>query len=389
MLHNKSDDILITCLPELGKVLASEVKSLNFPVEEENSKFVKTKGDLLSTYRLNLWLRTASHVYFKINSFQAYEAEELYNKISEIPWEDIIDSDGYFSVQSYVDNRNISDNRYANLKVKDAIADRMTKVTGRRPDSGPERTMSVVYLHWVYKDVTLYLDTSGSTLSRRGYRQTTVPAPMAETLAAASILASEWDKKSPLINPMCGSGTIAIEAALYAYNIPPSPARTNYAFMHIKGYDPVEWEKTLAAAKSQRVEKAFCTIRATDHSRQAIIATKKNAETAGVLDLIDLKKCDFEDTEMPENHEEGVVIMNPEYGERIGEVSDLEITYKRIGNFLKQQCQGFRGYIFTGNMDLAKKIGLKTSRRMIFFNAKIECRLLEYEVYSGSKKMTK
>ncbi|MDH5604239.1 MAG: THUMP domain-containing protein [Cyclobacteriaceae bacterium] len=387
MLYEKTDDILITCLPELGKVLASEVKDMNFPVVEEKSKYVKTRGTMLDVYRMNLWLRTASHVYFRLTSFRARDAEELYAAVLNIPWEEIMDSSIYFSVHSYVDNDTINDNRYANLKVKDAIVDRMVDKTGKRPDSGPEKTMASFYLFWVDKEATIYIDTSGQTLSRRGYRVTTVPAPMAESLAAAIVLISEWDKKTPFINPMCGSGTIAIEAALYSHRLPPSPGRTNYGFMHIKGFDKEKWVALLEEAKLLATHENSPLIRATDHSRQAMVATRNNAEKAGVLEFMEIKKCDFEDTAIPEIP--GIIMLNPEYGERIGEINELEITYNRIGNFLKQQCKDYKGYIYTGNPLLAKKIGLKTSRRMIFFNAKIECRLLEYEVYSGTKKQPK
>lgn len=202
---------------------------------------------------------------------------------------------------------------------------------------------------------------------------------MLEALAASTVMATKWDRKSAFVNPMCGSGTVAIEAAMMATNRRPGLYRKNYSFMHITGYDASFYESEMKKLQSQIVSVPGIRIIATDISDDAIKVTKVNAGIAGVESMIEFKRCDFEETPVPETG--GVVYFNPEYGERLGEVSALENTYARIGDFMKKKCQGYYGYIFTGNLDLAKKIGLKASRRIEFYTSKIDCRLLEYELY--------
>jgi 23S rRNA G2445 N2-methylase RlmL len=210
---------------------------------------------------------------------------------------------------------------------------------------------------------------------------------MAESLAAAAIMISKWDKKSTFINPMCGSGTLAIEAALIAINKVPGLLRDNFGFMHVNMYDPLKWEALRADAEKQITPSIDFKIIASDLSNLALNAAKENAETAGVSDLIEFELLDYKDCTLPE--EPGVIFMNPEYGLRLGEVSELENVYSEIGDFFKKRAQGYMGYIFTGNLDLAKRVGLKAKRRIEFYNAKIDARLLEYELYGGTKKYSK
>jgi len=188
-----------------------------------------------------------------------------------------------------------------------------------------------------------------------------------------------------LVNPMCGSGTLAIEAALIASGRAPGLLRSNFGFMHYKGFDADTWSDMRRAAKKIRHKGSVAPIVATDHDDRAIDAARRNAETAGVHHMIQFEVCDFSDTTIPAD--QGIVLLNPEYGERLGEVDDLQKTYKRIGDFFKQRCPGWTGYIFTGNLDLAKKVGLKVTRRIEFLNAKIDCRLLKYDLYEGTKRI--
>jgi len=253
-----------------------------------------------------------------------------------------------------------------------------------RPDSGPDKNRTVIYIYWKDNHVSVYLDTSGESLSKHGYRKIPFLAPMQESLASALILSSKWDKNSHFINPMCGSGTLAIEAALIAADRANGLLRTNYGFMHIKGYDETVYQQERKKAKEKVKRKLPFKIVATDNAPKAIEAAKQNAMTAGVDHLIEFNVCDFAETEIPDGN--GVVIINPPYGDRIGEEDELEFMYTGIGDFFKRKCKGYIGYVFTGNPSLAKKIGLKTKRRMEFYNAKIECRLLEFELYEGSRK---
>ena len=198
-------------------------------------------------------------------------------------------------------------------------------------------------------------------------------------------MAIGYDGSQDIVLPMCGSGTLAIEAALIAMNKPAAGLRSNFGFKHVKVFDEQIWEEIRNdARKAVRKDKPQKRIIATDIDGQAIEAAKQNAKTAGVEHLVEFDVCDFADTYVPQG--EGIVLMNPEYGLRLGEIQQLEKEYKRIGDFFKQNCAGYTGYIFTGNRKLAGKVGLKTSARMIFFNGKIECRLLKYEMYEGTKQ---
>jgi putative N6-adenine-specific DNA methylase len=277
---------------------------------------------------------------------------------------------------------------FVNVKVKDAIADRIRRETSKRPDSGSELTGAVIHLYWWEVSAEIFLDTSGETLAKHGYRKVPGKAPMLEALTTATLLASKWDRKSPFINPMCGSGTVAIEAVLLATNRRPGIYKNNYSFMHVMGYDDTVYKHELKKLHEQIINVSNLAVVATDISDDAIKIAKINAGVAGVEHLIQFSQCDFEETQVPAG-EHGVVYFNPEYGERLGEIQELEVTYKRIGDFMKKKCQGYTGYIFTGNMDLAKKIGLRASKRLEFYSAKLDCRLLEYELYAGKKEEVK
>lgn len=376
--------ILITCAKGITPFLKEEILQLGFPVLSETIAGIATEGTIDDTLRLNLHLRTGHRVLFLIKEFIAREAEALYRSLSDIPWEDYIAEDGYVCVTSSVDNPSIRDSRYANVKSKDAIVDRINKKCGRRPDSGPDKNRTVVNLYWKNEDCSVYFDTSGESLSKRGYRKLLVTAPMQETLAAAVILATGWNSISNFINPMCGSGTLAIEAALIGLNRAPGLLRNNYGFMHLKGFNESLWDDLRTRAKKEAKKTIDCRIIATDINKEAVETAKKNAATAGVERLIEFDVCDYAETTVPEG--KGIVILNPEYGERMGMIKELENVYKGIGDLFKQKCSGYTGYIFTGNPGLAKKVGLRAKQRIQFFNGAIECRLLEYELYEGSRK---
>ncbi len=376
--------ILITCPKGIPPLLKQELISSGFPVLAEHVAGIETKGTLDDAQQLNLLLRTGHRVLFLLKEFTAGNADALYRQVAAINWEAHIPEDGYLCVTSSVDNPTITDSRYATVRCKDAIVDRIREKTGKRPDSGPERDRSVLHLYWKGDHCSLYLDTSGESLSRRGYRKIPLGAPMQETLAAAVILATGWDGSGIFINPMCGSGTLAIEAALIGLNRAPGLLRSNYGFMHFKDFNAARWLLLREKAMKEVKRSLPGRIIATDRDPAAVEAARKNAATAGVEHLIEFSVCDFADTPVPDGG--GVVVMNPEYGERMGEIAKLEVTYKAIGDFLKQKCIRYTGYVFTGNSFLAKKVGLKPRRTMQFFNSGIECRLLEYELYEGSRK---
>jgi 23S rRNA G2445 N2-methylase RlmL len=387
-LFTTTSRIIITCSNRLSPWLQQEVASLGYKPERVFKTGVELKGTLQDCIRLNLNLRCASQVLFSIKEFSASNADELYKILVDFAWEDILDVDGYFSISSNVNNPTINNSLFANVKVKDAIVDRFRNRTGERPDSGPALDRTVIHLYWQDSLAEIFVDTSGETLSKHGYRKIPGKAPMLESLAAATLLATKWDRHTVFINPMCGSGTVAIEAALLATHRKPGLLRFNYAFMHIKGYQQALYDAEFRKLEEQVAEMPGLKIIATDISEDAVNIAKVNAGIAGVEEYIEFAVCDFEETPVPEEGN-GVIYFNPEYGDRLGVEAELEITYKRIGDFLKKKCKGYFGYIFTGNLELAKKIGLKPNRRIEFYTSKIDCRLFEYELYSGSRRIDK
>jgi len=385
-IFEQSSDILITCAPDLSALTAREISQLSIPIKEILSHGIVVEGTAQTAMYLCMHLRTANKVLFLLKEAKAQTPEDLYNVTKKINWENLFSNTSYFSIDSFVQNSTIRDTRFANVKCKDAIADYFVEKTGKRPDSGPLRDKVVIFLYWRESSLSIYLDLSGEPISRHGYRINPWKAPMAEPLAAGVVITSEWNPETPFINPMCGSGTLAIEAALIGINKIPGLVRNEYGFQHIHGYEEATWHAMKKLALQNVKSTLPFKIIASDHDQRALDAAKGNAELAGVDHLIDFVLSDFQDTPVVEG-QEGVIILNPEYGERLGNEESLELTYKEIGDFFKQKCGGYKGFVFTGNLELAKRIGLKPKRKIKFFSAKIECRLMQYELYSGTKRV--
>ena len=376
--------IIVSCLKRLAPYVQQEISALGFPIVQSFSSAIETEGTLNDCIKLNLNLRCASQVRYSLKSFEANHPDDVYQNLLDVEWETMLEPDGYFSVTNSVDHPTVTNTMFINVRVKDAIVDRMREKTQTRPNSGSELMGLVIHIHWRDEHAEVFIDTSGETLSKHGYRKIPGQAPMLEALASSAILASKWDRKSPFVNPMCGSGTLAIEAALIATNRMPGLLRNNYSFMHVIGFDEKNYQEEFEAIEAMVKEVPDLKIIASDNRQDAIEITKVNAQQAGVDYLIEYVLCDFAETPLPENP--GVIFFNPEYGERMGEISSLESTYSLMGDFMKKKCQGWMGYIFTGNLELAKKIGLKASRRIEFYSAQLDCRLLEYELYGGTRR---
>ncbi|MBM3167786.1 MAG: class I SAM-dependent RNA methyltransferase [Bacteroidetes bacterium] len=379
---NTKGKVFITCKDRSVSYLEQEIRELGFFPLEIRRTGIEILASLEECMDLNLHLRTASHVLYEIKSFYLRNADDIYRRFKAIPWEEYLDVDGYFSVNSVAENESITTPLIVNVKVKDAIVDRFRELKGRRPDSGSDFSGLVIQVYWKETQAIVYLNTSGETLAKHGYRKIPGKAPMMEALAAATIYAMEWNTRVPFINPMCGSGTLAIEAALMASKRYPGLYRDTYSFQSILGYSEASFQAKKRKLEQKIIANPGVNIIASDISLQAITFARENAAYAGVEDLIDFQTGDFAETEIPEKPR-GVIFFNPEYGERLGDLTELEETYKRMGDFMKQNCAGYRGYIFTGNLDLAKKVGLKASRRIEFWNGTIDCRLLKYDLYAG------
>lgn len=387
MDFGKTGRVVITCNKRLAPILEAEVKALDLTPTEVFATGVSLQATLRDCIRLNLHLRTASQVHYSLRRFPARNPDDVYREVLRFPWEEVIDKNGYFSVTSHVDHFTVNNPLFVNVKVKDAIVDRFRREFGSRPNSGASLEGVVVHLYWKEDQAELFIDTSGETLAKHGYRKIPGKAPMLEALAAATILASKWDRHSTFVNPMCGSGTVAIEAISIATGRKPGLYRDHYSFMDVVGFSTADRDEELEKIKRSVDDQKIGKVIASDISRDAIDISKINARQAGVDHLIQFQQCDFEQTLIPaiDEGQQPVVFFNPEYGERLGELSELEGTYERIGDFLKKKCEGYLGYIFTGNLELAKKIGLRASRRIEFYSAKLDCRLLEYEMYKGKR----
>jgi putative N6-adenine-specific DNA methylase len=236
-LFTTASSIFITCNKRLAPYLAREVTELGYVPDAMQQTGVQLTGTMADCIRLNVNLRCASQVMYSLKKFICRGPDDLYRHIHKMAWETIIPVDGYLSINSNVYHHSIRTDMFASVKVKDAIVDRIRDKTGKRPDTGPTLEGTVVYLFWKDEDAEIFIDTSGETLAKHGYRKIPGKAPMLEALAAATLLATRWDRQSPFVNPMCGSGTLAIEAALLATNRVPGLLRDNYAFKHVQGYD--------------------------------------------------------------------------------------------------------------------------------------------------------
>ncbi len=390
--------IIISCAKELSRWTECEVIEMGYKPIEVTENTVVVRGSMRDVMKLNLNLRTAHRVLVPLLRTTCRNIKDLYYAAFSIDWENLLDADGYFSVSCTVHNYTIRDTRLPSLYTKDAIADRMREKCQRRPDSGGENKGAAVFVYWERDEVIIYLDTSGEPLSKRGYRKIPGSAPMQETLAAACIMALHWDRKSPFISPMCGSGTPAIEAALMAMNKAPGSLKGHFAFQSIKGYSQIIqgesapnvaprqhfgaspeqiWKEMILEAKGREIHEGLPPIIATDISPEAVENAHMNAISAGVAPYITFKACDFGDTDVPQD-EKGVVFFNPEYGIRLGTYEELAPVYTRIGTFMHEKCGGYTGGLITGNPDLAKLVELYYKTRVPFFNGPIDCRLFIY-----------
>ena len=398
---NKNYPIIISCAKELSRWTAVEVESLGYETIEVTENTVVVRGSMRDVMKLNLLLRTAHRVLVPLLRTTCRNIRDLYFAANSIDWENIIEPDGYFSVSSVVHNDTIRDTRLPSLYTKDAVVDRMRDKCHCRPDSGRENIGAAVFVYWERNEAIFYIDTSGEPLSKRGYRKIPGSAPMQETLAAACIMAMEWDRKSPFVSPMCGSGTPAIEAAMMAMNKAPGSLKGHFAFQSVKGYGSIIpgesapnvaprqrtgaspeqiWKETVLAAKAEETPVDLPKIIATDISPEAVDNAHLNAIAAGVAQHIEFSVCDFGETPIPSGGEpRGCVFFNPEYGIRLGDPEELAPIYRRIGEFMHEKCPGWTGALITGNPDLARLVNLYYKTRGPFFNGPIDCRLFIYE----------
>lgn len=365
-----------TCARGLEKVLADELRELRADHVEPGRGGVRFHGDLALLYRANLWLRTAVRVLMPILEAPVHSPDDLYAAVQSLDWSKYLTPEHTLAVDCNVRDSAITHSKYAALRVKDAICDQFVAKVGKRPSVDTETPMVGLNLHISNDEAVLSLDSSGESLHKRGYRSILTKAPLNEALAAGLILLTGWRGDVPLVDPMCGSGTLCIEAAWLALRRPPGLTRRRFGFMGWMDYDVALWTALRDEARRQVARQLPCPILGFDVRRDAIHFSETNAKAAGIGHLLQFALRDVNDFVPPEGPP-GMLICNPPYGERIGDEKDLKALYRRLGAVFRERCPGWTLWVFTGNAFLARQIG-KHAQVIDLFNGKIPCRLLKY-----------
>ncbi|MEM9538420.1 MAG: THUMP domain-containing protein [Cyanobacteria bacterium P01_E01_bin.42] len=363
----------------LEAIAARELETLGATEVSPDFTGVHFVGDRELLYKINLWGRIIFRVLVPIAEFACNTPDELYQAVREIDWQDYLTPDNTLAVHSTGGNQQLNHTHFTALQVKNAIADRQRQEFGRRSSVDVKNPDLAINLH-VYRDRgILSLDSSGMSLHRRGYRPAVGLAPLKETLAAALLDMAEYEGDIAFFDPLCGSGTLPLEAGLKALKIAPGLFRDRFAFQTWKDYDRALWQKLVQEAKEQQLAAPPAPILGSDRAAKLIRQAKENSYACGLSDRVSFSVRDFSQIQPP--CDEGIILCNPPYGKRIGEVKKLEGFYKLLGDVFKQRFTGWTAYILTGNKALAKKIGLKASRRFPVYNGSLACTLLKYELY--------
>ncbi len=363
----------------LENVLADELKQLGAENVEPGNRMVSFTGDLAMLYRANIGCRTALRILKPIYKFYAQDADELYKAVKDFAWDEYLNPTQTFSIDSTVHSENFKHSKFATYRVKDAIVDYFTEKYGKRPSIRLNNPDFVFDVHISNNEITLSLDSSGESLHKRGYRVAQTEAPINEVLAAGIILLSGWKGDTDFIDPMCGSGTFLIEAALIAANINPGIFRSSFAFERWPDFNHELFDEIYNDDSHER--KFTHKIYGSDISPKAIDITMRNIKSASVGKYIEVKAQPLQNIE--EVPHGGTLITNPPYGERIA-VEDMESLYRTIGNKLKNVFKGYKAWIIGYNTELLDMIGLKPSVRFQLLNGALDCELREYVIFEGS-----
>ena len=362
---------------ELRKLGAKNIKSIN--------RAVSFEGDLGFLYKANLSLRTALRILMPIGRFPVINQTDLYRAIDRIEWSKWFSADQSFIIDVTLFSDHFNHSLFIAQKAKDAIVDQFSKKEGKRPSVTTENPDIRIQLHLQGDQLTISLDSSGNSLHQRGYRIETNIAPINEVLAAGMLLHSGWEGKTYFYDPMCGSGTLAIEAAMIACNIPPSLNRATFSFMNWRNFD-AELFEVIRNSSLSKVREFRGHIYASDKAPSAVRKAQENIEKAGLEEYISVVRSDFFFADRPSDvplH----VVFNPPYGERLS--IDADVFYGKIGDTLKKEYQGCEAWFITANIEALKSVGLRPSRKIKMFNGKLESRLVNYELYEGSRKASK
>ena len=370
----------------LEEVLAEEIKNIGGENIEILTRAVRFTGNKELLYKSNIYLRTALRVLVPIANRNVRSNKDIYKIAKTFKWEDIFSPEQTFLVSAVTNSKHIDHSYYAALKFKDGIADRFREKFQKRPSVDKEKPDYKIDLHISGTNCTISLDSSSESLHKRGYKESNVLAPLSEALGAGLILLSGWDKQSPFIDPMCGSGTLPIEACMIANDIPPGIFRTSFGFKRWNNFD-----KSIFQSITNNVNihpSKSVKIIGSDISEKAIQTARLNCENAEFEQSIKLFVRDFKDFKPEEEDSKGTLIMNPPYDVKMKE-RDIENFYKEIGDTLKNNFQDFDAWIFSANLKALKNIGLRTSRKIPLYNGALESRFNNYKIFKGSIKNKK
>ncbi len=372
----------------LEEILSQELQRLGAKDVEIHNRAVSFKGDKGFMYKANLCLRTALRVLVPFATFKVTDEKSLYNGMQTINWEEYLEVSDTIAIDTVLSTDLFTHSQYISQKAKDAIVDQFRVKFDARPSVDLDKPTIRVSLH-IHNDVcTVSLDSSGESLHKRGYRDKTNLAPINEVLAAGLVLLTGWDKRTNFIDPMCGSGTILIEAALIANNIPPGYYREEYGFERWKKFRPFDEElwNTIFDAAVNKITNHEQKILGGEISPNVAKKAKENIKNAKVDDVVSIKNVDMKDFEVPLGR--GVVIINPPYGERMVK-DNIDALYKMMGDTFKKNFSGYDCWILSSNMEAFKQVGLRPSRKITLFNGQLECRFMKFEMYAGTKKIHK
>lgn len=361
----------------LEEVTAGELRTLGADEVRTVSGGVHFRGPAAAGYRACLWLRSANRVLRPLAEFPCASPEELYAGVYALPWEEFLAPGMTLALDAAVRDSALTHSRFVALKGKDAIVDRLRERRGERPDVDVAAPDLPVNLHIARNRCTVSLDLAGDGLHRRGYRLERTVAPLRETLAAGILLLTGWSGETPLVDPMCGSGTLPLEALLIATRTAPGLGRS-FAFQKWPDFRAADWQALRDEAHARR-RPAPAPIIGADRDQRALKAAAENAARLPGAAVIEWRRCAFAGLAPPA--EGGTLVVNPPYGERLREEADLPAAYRGLGDIFKQRWRGWTAWLLTGNLEAAKSLGLKAGRRIPLWNGPLECRLLRYELY--------
>lgn len=361
----------------LEEYAAEEVLSLGAVSATPDFKGINFKADKETLYRIVYSARLLSRVLAPLMKFKAHSEKYLYREVKKIKWDKIFPLNKTFAVSANISNSKISHSKYAALCIKDAIADNFREKYDQRPDVDPKNPDVLINMFMHNNYATLSIDASGSAMHKRGYRKDSVTAPMSETIAAAVVYLSKWNGERKLYDFMCGSGTLITEAAMHYCNIPSGYLKKKFGFFNLPDFDRILWEKVKEDAASKMRKLPPNLIYASDISAQAVRAAKTNLRLLPGINKVNFSTNDFNDIEQIED---ATVLLNPPYGLRLKE-EDTKLFYKELGDFMKQKCKGTDFYIFFGERDYLKSIGLKSSFKIPISHAALDSRLAKFEIY--------